>query len=206
VLLFEFGEVQLFCHLTMDLSPCCFCQKSFKKLGAHYRSCPERNGEDYEHLLSVKTRYNRQKSQKSPCPNCGKFFLRLDTHLKNSAICKEVPQIPHTPVPSPAVGQPCTPSAPSNTSPTASPVSVRSSPQTLPTPDIPPLTTLPSPKLPTSPEEWAEADLHFKTTLVPAVRAGYDVDDMNHVLCHGIYQYMASTHGIKPVPRKRHQL
>ena len=73
---------------------CCFCKGNFKRLGNHYKNCPSRDGRDYQHLLSQKTIDKKSKAKKVPCPKCGKFFLRLETHLRNSATCKsvEVPQ------------------------------------------------------------------------------------------------------------------
>ena len=90
----------------MDLpqeSCCCFCQKPFKRLGNHYKGCPERHGADYQHLLSEKTTAKKQngKAKKAPCPKCGKCFLRLETHLRNSASCK-VTQAPPSLVPHPS--------------------------------------------------------------------------------------------------------
>ena len=73
---------------------CCFCKGIFKRLGNHYKNCPSRDGRDYQHLLSQKTIDKKAKAKKVPCPKCGKFFIRLETHLRNSATCKstEVPQ------------------------------------------------------------------------------------------------------------------
>ena len=76
----------------MDHKECCFCHKAFKKVGAHYKSCPERKGQSFQHLLAEKTINSRHKSKKTACPKCGKLFLRLDTHLKNSASCKDLTQ------------------------------------------------------------------------------------------------------------------
>ena len=71
------------------LKECCFCNKPYKKLSNHYKSCPLRHGRDYHHLLShIKTLSKKLPHKKSICPNCGKSFLRLDTHIRNSATCK----------------------------------------------------------------------------------------------------------------------
>ena len=76
----------------MDSRPsktCLFCNKVYTRLGNHYKYCPERNGKEYEHLLSQKTLDIRQKTvKKLPCPNCGKLFKRLENHLRNSATSK----------------------------------------------------------------------------------------------------------------------
>ena len=85
---------------------CCFCHKDFKSVGNHYKNCPERNGKDYQHLLSDKTlaKKRSEKTKKVPCPKCGKQFLRLETHLRNSAVCKSSyvpfqPQVSQLPSP-----------------------------------------------------------------------------------------------------------
>ena len=79
--------VNNFSRVKMDQTTsnsCCFCHKTFKSLGNHYKGCPDRNGECYQHLLSKKTLAKKQhgKARKAPCPKCGKMFLRLETHLR----------------------------------------------------------------------------------------------------------------------------
>ena len=96
---------------------CPFCNKAFKKLGNHLAHCPDRNGRDYNHLLSQKTLDIKSgKKPKEICPKCGRKFSRLDTHLKNSAICKDTqtdsPAPSTDPDPTPAVIPP-SPSHPS---------------------------------------------------------------------------------------------
>ena len=97
----SFGDIPLpiFCNYfsraEMDQTTsnsCCFCHKTFKSLGNHYKGCPERKGECYQHLLSKKTLAKRQyvKAKKAPCPKCGKMFLRLETHLRTNAACRSV--------------------------------------------------------------------------------------------------------------------
>ena len=145
----------------MELSTtkcCCFCKKDFKKLGNHYKGCPERNGRDYDHLLSQKTLAKREKTRKSSCPNCGKSFLRLETHLRNSATCKSISQISQsTPEHSGFIPQD-----------TRTSRSV-SSPQLPNANDPPPSMDLLHPiQLPsTKDSEWQAADHHFKENLVP---------------------------------------
>ena len=70
----------------------------------------DRNGRDYNHvhLLSQKTLDNKSgKKPKETCPKCGRKFSRLDTHLKNRAICKDTqtnsPAASTDPDPTPAV-------------------------------------------------------------------------------------------------------
>ncbi len=69
---------------------CPFCNNAFLKLGNHLAHCPDRNGRDYNHLLSQKTLDNKSgKKPKETCRKCGRKFSHLDTHLKNSAICRD---------------------------------------------------------------------------------------------------------------------
>ena len=73
---------------------CPFCGKNFKVLGSHLRHCPQREGQDYQAYLSQKTREKKQGGpKKKPCAQCGKFFQRLDTHLRTSATCRAVPPV-----------------------------------------------------------------------------------------------------------------
>ena len=76
------------------LSDCPFCGKQFKAVGNHLPRCKERDGRDYSSYLSKKTLYNKAKagSSRKSCPKCHRWFLRLDTHLKNSPFCKSVQQ------------------------------------------------------------------------------------------------------------------
>ena len=74
-----------------------------------------RNGEDYSCYLSQKTLNNRNKTAKKTCPQCRRKFVRLDTHLRNSATCRSHPLPSHlasppssnTTPPSPACSSPC---------------------------------------------------------------------------------------------------
>ena len=81
----------------VSLSTCPFCNKAdFKRLGNHLPHCKERNGRDYTPFLSQKTLNKKAKSSscKMFCPRCHKRFARLDTHLRNSAMCKAIPPTP----------------------------------------------------------------------------------------------------------------
>ena len=97
---------------------CCFCHKTFKSLGKHYKGCPKRDGKDYQHLLSKKTITKKQssKAKKVPCPICNKKFLRLETHLRTSASCKTVTQPIESP-PSPPNSSLCAVPSPPPRSP-----------------------------------------------------------------------------------------
>lgn len=44
--------------------------------------------------LSAKTLRKRSAAARKFCPKCHKCFLRLDTHLRNSATCKDLPTVP----------------------------------------------------------------------------------------------------------------
>ena len=186
----------------MDQSQCCFCQKSFQKVGNHYKNCPERKGKCYQHLLSKKTvlKKNGKAKKKAPCPKCGKMFLRLETHLRTSALCKTVTLPPdHSGLPSdPLPSQPPSPSLnpslhPACPSPSCQPSQFPQ--QAQPPPPPPPVTTVPRMKLPQTAEGWNEADEHMKCIVVPNVLHEMDVNNMNHVLCFGIYSYFTSRYG-----------
>ena len=165
---------------------CCpFCKKQFKKLGNHYKGCPERNGRDYNHLLSQKTLAKKCVTQKTTCPKCGKKCTRIDTHLRNNASCKNTmeSQLP-------------TRTEPTSTAHEDQPADISTliEPQGQPTPTNS-ITQLPRLKLPQSPDEWAEADLYMHTSVVPLVLMQSDVEAMNNSLCNGIYAYFSSRHG-----------
>ena len=77
---------------TTSSRPCPFCGRDFASLGNHLRHCPDRHGREYEHLLSHKTLSKKStKKQKETCTKCGGRFNRLDTHLRTSASCKDIP-------------------------------------------------------------------------------------------------------------------
>ena len=168
---------------------CPFCLQVFARLGNHLKGCPQRQGRDYTHLLSQKTlSKNTSKAKKMPCPKCGIKFERLDTHLRNSATCKNAPTQPST-SPSPTPVDTISATVPD---PSSSQTQAQQPPTSLVTS---PVSTLPAMKLPQTPEDWVEADQFFQTTIVPAVLMEVNVDTMNEVLCHGIYSFFTSKHG-----------
>ena len=153
---------------------------------------------DYQAYLSQKTREKKEGGpKKKPCALCGKFFQRLDTHLRTSATCRAVPQ----------------------GSPPASPIaSVHQSllPQNFPTPltsEPLPHHSIPSATLdpflyPKSQEEWQAADGCLAATVVPAVLAASTVDEKHHTLCSGAYRYFSAeygTHSSKPSRKRKHK-
>ena len=182
------------CHLShtleMDQSSsncCCFCRKSFKSLGNHYKGCPERNGADYQHLLSQRTLDNKSKgkAKKLPCRKCGKRFIRLEAHLRNNAACKNVTLLAdHSTLP---------PQLPAPPPPEVSTTAHR------PPPSSPPPTLLPRAKLPTTPEQWAELDAFIQVNITSDVLHERDVNMMQHVITHNLYSYLVSRFGTSDV-------
>ena len=173
-----------------------FCNNAFKKLGNHLAHCPDRSGRDYNHLLSQKTL--DIKSGKGTCPKCGRKFSRLDTHLKNSAICKDTqtdsPAPSTDPDPIPAVIPP-SPSHPSQ----------QPQPPQYPQPAPPPPVTIsPRMKLPQTAVGWSEANEYMRQVVVPRVLHDLDVNVMNHALCVGMYSYFTSKYGMQEL-NQHHQ-
>ena len=129
-----------------------------------------------------------------PCPKCGIKFERLDTHLRNSATCKNAPTQPSTSTsPTPVDTSSATVPDPSSSQTQA---------QRPPTSSVTsPVSTLPAMKLPQTPEDWVEADQFFQTAIVPAVLMEVNVDTMNEVLCHIlIFHIKAWYHSIQSAP------
>ena len=188
------------------LTACPFCEKSFKRHGNHLAYCKERQGRDYSAYLSKKTLDKRSTSSKRSCPKCHRMFLRLDTHLKNGATCRNitqplesglmasVPDPPTSHLPSsqhaPSIATPETP-----TTPTPTPTQQ----QCLNT--IAPVHPGPQPKpllkLPSSQQEWTEANTFFSEVLVPEVLRESTPESKNRVLCEGIYGLFAQKYGTR---------
>jgi len=168
------------------LQSCPFCGKEFRGLGNHLPHCKDRQGRDYSIYLAQKTLEKKsKKGSRKACPKCHKMFVRLDTHLKNSAICKSVASSDPSPPPEPSPPPVSDPSMLDNT-----PMPTKSAHYQKP--DL-----RPSLKLPSSKEDWAEADLHFREHLVPAVMNEASADAKNSVLCDGIYQYFSEKYGVR---------
>ena len=200
---------------TADLSTCPFCNASYLQLGKHLPHCKKRNGRDYSHLLSVKTLQKRfQSKKKTECPKCHRLFKRLDTHFRVSATCKEInsnKSIVSSGLELSLQGQvrdeEAILSSPQNSNsagsaPAASVASVALTTNTINTFQHNPLlkSTL---TLPTTDEEWEQADLYFKTSLVPVVMAATSPGEMSTALCEGIYSYFASAYGTKATSTKK---
>ena len=179
---------------TTSSRPCPFCGRDFASLGNHLRHCPDRHGREYDHLLSHKTLSKKStKKQKETCTKCGGRFNRLDTHLRTSASCKDIPSQ------MPKVRLACfflffifyaAPAPPHQAHPT---------PEHYPSP----VDLLPVIGLPKEAGEWKEADSFFKVHLVPRMCMEGTVDGMNDVLCKGIYDYFArKSHNNIPTHQK----
>ena len=150
---------------TELLTACPFCEKSFRRLGNHLAYCKERQGRDFSAYLSKKTLDKRCTfSSKTSSPKCHRRFLRLDTHLKSSATCRNITQSPD----SGSVGS--TPDPTTSHLPTFQYAPCITTPGTSTTPSpiqqqcpntTPPVHPGPEPKpilkLPSSQQEWAEA-------------------------------------------------
>ena len=62
-------------------------------------------------------------------------------------------------------------------------------------PHTPPPVLLPRIVLPKTPEEWSEVNSFVQSTIVPAVLMESDVDVMNWIINHGLYNHLASRFG-----------
>ena len=145
----------------------------------------------------MKTRAKKQDGpKKRPCAKCGKFFLWLDTHLRKSAICRDVPECPpqaspaepSVPLPAPPANHPAAPEPPPYDSISLTPLELFISP--------------------VSKEKWQVADAYLAGTVVLAVLAASTVDEKHHILCSGVYGYFSSKYGTcssKPFRRWKHK-
>ena len=193
---------------TKGHSPCPFCNTVFRRVGNHLPHCKQRDGKDYSQYLAPKTLKNKSQSRKkAKCPKCDKYFVRLDTHLRNSALCRAIPSPPSHPVQSNTMA--CT--EPSHTylsvplgeeamfqnSNFAAPALVGVNETTI----IP----VASPKvkphliLPKTIEGWQEANKYFERSLAPAVMLATNPHEKHSVLIEGIYSYFASVCGTKVI-------
>ncbi len=120
-------------------------------------------------------------ARKKPCPRCGKLFIRLDTHLKNSATCKNNPQ---------ATVQTAEPSLPIQLpdQDTTSSTAMRSALRLL-------LSCRPF-KTPKTDDQWREDDHQLAETVIPEVKDAQNVDEKSRILCEGIYNHFASKYGM----------
>ena len=150
--------------------------------------------------LSRKTREKASAAAQKYCPKCHKRFRRLDTHLRNSAMCKNLP-----PLPAPAEvtqlerphGSPVGPcqSAILNFTPPDQSAILNFTPPTC--------SAKPRLKLPVAQEDWEEANRHFSTVLVPNVKHETSPESKNAVLAEGIYAFFSNKHGTKETPKRK---
>ena len=186
---------------------CPFCGQFFQGLGNHLQHCKDRQGRDYSQYLSKKTLQKKTRKRKELCPKCQKSFLRLETHLKNSASCRSISP--------PAIN--CETLEPDSSGPTRS-----ENPPNQPDDDFShfhdtmpqhlhnaaPISAMPGSssdppqckaplKLPSSKEDWQKANAFFKENLVPTVLQATSAEEKNYILADGIYSYFSSHYGIK---------
>ena len=168
---------------------CPFCyQEGFKKLGNHLYQCKERMGRDYSGYLSAKTLTKRAAVSHKFCPKCHKQFKRLDTHLRLSATCKDLSSVS----PSPVVAEPDY--AQSNAA-----VSANSAILTFTPHDYQHKAAI---KLPSTQEEWEDANSYFSHVVVPQVVAEVSPEAKNNRLSEAIYSFFASKYGTKQQKRR----
>ena len=180
--------------------PCPFCGHTFKRLGCHLSKCKERGERDYITYLTKQPQHEPG-AKRVQCPKCNRFFHRLDTHLRVSAVCRDPTTLAATSEePTPAVEE----TGPGLASTTAILSGPDSNPASRTTPHAqqlqPPL------KLPTTTDEWMEAD-QLLTQVLPAVVRCSSVEDKSRVLSELTYSLLRDKFGCCPLPRahKRRQ-
>jgi hypothetical protein len=166
--------------------------------------------------LSKKTKEKTSAAARKYCPKCHKAFRRLDTHLRNSAMCKDISPLP-SPITSASTNvcvtppQPCQDLTlgedsmlslqninPAVRSPDDALVRFTQTTNTFHTPHHVPQVKEYI-KLPRIPEGWEEADHYFSTTLVPAVIAEPVPQEKNRILVEGVYAFFASAYGTRQI-------
>ena len=171
-------------------SSCPYCDKPFKRVGNNLPHCKKRKGRDYSQFRAPKTL--RKKASKpgkklTTCSTCHKAFLRLSTHLRNSATCRIISPLSMstliTESPPPSLPPQCPSRAIQNVTPQESahdqsPNSCHSDTNS----------TRPPMKLPKSNEEWMKVNHFFETILVPAVIAiSSSPEEKNSILANMVY-------------------
>ena len=199
---------------------CPFCQLSFRGLGNHLRHCKQRQGRDYRQYLAPKTLSKSQPRRKMQCPSCEKYFVRLDTHLRRSTVCRSIPPLPSPSPPLPVTDSVLCDSVGSQPQPGEAaifltPLNLNSASQAPAasgetTNNIPALSPLPAMKqrliLPRTTEGWNAANEHFNNILVPAVLGASSLSEKYSILMDGIYAYFQSSYGstaAKPSPPQK---
>ena len=116
-----------------------------------------------------------------PCPNCGKVFARVDTHMRKNAVCRVTPQCPPSTQPK---GQPDR----------GTRLYIFRSPEAA---SFPSLLQLRPYSHPQSPEEWEKANEDLANTVVQAVLATSTVEENSQTLCGGICAYFTKRFGLQ---------
>ena len=178
--------------------PCPFCSASFKRLGCHLPNCKERGDSDYAAYLSRPPPSARRPSKRTECQKCHRWFRRLDTHLRVSAVCKDLSVL---------VATTNEPEAYDPTAATRSTPSPAAAEEHLALPHA----SLGQPrgqkphrplKLPKTTEEWAEAD-HLLAQVTPVVTACVLGEDKSNILASQIYHILSERFGTRSLPRSR---
>ena len=187
------------------LKSCPFCSKCFIRLGNHLPHCHERGDQPYTQFLA---KQYSGKAQKKKCPRCGISFKRLDTHLRNSASCRLsslAGSVPRQSSLASSVPQRCKVSTQQAVPPAR---------ETIPPAQHPDscgkcgsLECRDRLVLPTTQEEWLEANELLATKVVPVVLAATTVEMKNDYLCKLVHSTLAERFGTKKrmpcVPSKR---
>lgn len=174
----------IFSPTTSPLATCPFCSKPFRRVGNHLPHCKSRNGADYSCFLAKKTTNKRLSASRKKCSKCNRTFKRLDTHLRNSAMCRIVSD-----------PRPASFSSVSSYEPRSIPATATEESALEPaTCSVMRKHRL---KLPKTTDEWAEANALLEQ-LVPKVLVEPDIQKKNDILCDGIYSVFASRFGTKP--------
>ena len=137
--------------------------------------------------LSAKTLNKRVAATPKFCPKCHKRFLRLDTHLRNSASCKDLLTVP---LPS-TVPESINLQSSTDASVAILNITPQHQHNELVYQDKPRI------KLPSTEGEWEDANSYFCQVVVPQVLHESSPDAKNTKLSDGIYNFFASTYGTK---------
>ena len=178
---------------SQEITACPFCGNPYKKLGNHLPRCKQRDNRDYSAYLSKKTLDKRNSKGKSGfCPKCNRKFLRLDTHMKSNPYCKTMQDQTNGTQTGPGL-EPDSDFQPEIQESGSDPILSNS-------------TNL-SFNLPTTKDEWIEADEHFMEHLRPKVDSAQSVEQKNDILAGGIYSYFSEKYGTRQQPqtKSKHQ-
>lgn len=166
-----------------------YCHKTFISIENHYKGCAERNGADYQHLLSKRTLDNTSngKARKFPCPKCGKRFIHLEAHLRNNVTSTTIPLPIEEYTRSAVIPTP--------------PISETSSnaPSSLLVPSSPAPVLLNRARLSIPLEQLDELDGFIQKNITPSVLHEGNVNVLHHAITHSLYTYLVSRFVAMPV-------